>query len=99
MKILIASSIYPDAIEKLRQEHEVTCAFNAKEEVLKKEIRDRDVLIFRSGVQITAEVMSCAPNLRLIIRAGSGVDNIDMDYVLRKGIYMVRVPGPGAKAG
>jgi D-3-phosphoglycerate dehydrogenase len=98
MKILIASSIYPEAIEKLRVQHDVLCAFNAKEEELKTHIKDREVLIFRSGVQITAEVMSCAPELKLILRAGSGVDNIDLEYVNQKGLNLVRIPGPGAKA-
>jgi D-3-phosphoglycerate dehydrogenase len=98
MKIIIASSIHKDAIDKLREQHDVVCAFNAKDDVLKKEIKDRDALIFRSGVQITAEVMACAPDLKLIIRAGSGVDNIDLEYVRRKQIHFVRIPGPGAKA-
>lgn len=98
MKILIASSIYPEAIDKLREEHDVVCAFSAKEDVLKSVIQDREVLIFRSGVQITAEVMACAPELKLLLRAGSGVDNIDLDYVQEHGLNLVRIPGPGAKA-
>jgi D-3-phosphoglycerate dehydrogenase len=98
MKILIASSIYSQAIEKLRERHDVVCAFNAKEDELKTHIRDREVLIFRSGVQITENVMASAPELKLILRAGSGVDNIDLDYVNRNGLTLVRIPGPGAKA-
>ena len=98
MRILIASSIYPDAIERLREEHDVVCAFNAKEDVLKDVIVDREVIILRSGVQITAEVMDCAPDLKLLLRAGSGFDNIDVDYVNKRGLHLVRIPGPGAKA-
>jgi D-3-phosphoglycerate dehydrogenase len=98
MKILFASSIFPGAIEKIKEEHEVICAFNAKEEELKKQIKDCEVLVFRSGVQISAEVMECAPTLKLLIRAGSGIDNVDVGYVRRKGLRLVRIPGPGAKA-
>ncbi len=98
MRILIASSIHPPKIEELKQEHDVKCAFNAKEDELKSAIYDREVLIFRSGVQITAAVMAAAPNLELLIRAGSGVDNIDMDYVQKRGLKLVRIPEPGAKA-
>lgn len=98
MKILIASSIYPEAIEALREQHDVICAFNAKEEELKSLIKDREVLVFRSGVQITADVMASAPELKLLIRAGSGIDNIDIDYVKQMDLRLVRVPGPGAKA-
>jgi D-3-phosphoglycerate dehydrogenase len=98
MRILIASSIDPEAIAKLRERHDVVCAFNASEEKLKSLIRDREVLICRSGVTISAAVMSCAPALQLIIRAGSGTDNIDLDYVRRHGIRLERIPEPGAKA-
>ncbi|MEM7114360.1 MAG: hydroxyacid dehydrogenase [Chloroflexota bacterium] len=98
MKILIASSIYPAAIEKLREKHEVICAFRAPEDVLKEKIVGCDVLIFRSGVQITAEVMACAPDLKLLLRAGSGIDNLDLDYVARHNLKLIRVPEPGAKA-
>lgn len=98
MKILIASKIYPDAIEKLKENHQVVCAFGADKETLKSAIRDCDVLIFRSGVDISAEVMAASPSLRLLLRGGSGVDNLDMDYVAQKGLRLVRIPGPGAKA-
>lgn len=98
MKILIASSIHPDAVAQLSLRHDVICAYGADEETLKSHIADREVLIFRSGVQITAGVMETAPNLKLIMRAGSGIDNIDLDYVYQKGIKLIRIPGPGAKA-
>jgi D-3-phosphoglycerate dehydrogenase len=98
MKILIASSIDPDAIKTLEANHDVICAFGASREKLLEVIPDREVLIFRSGVQITGEVMSHAPDLKLLIRAGSGVDNIDMNYVAQNGLKLVRVPEPGAKA-
>ena len=98
MKLLCASAIAPDTLEQLRRHHDVVCAFNAPAEVLKAKIVDRDAVIFRSGVQISAEVMACAPNLRLLIRAGSGVDNVDLEYVKNKSLKFVRIPGPGAQA-
>lgn len=98
MKILIASSIDSDAIKYLEKHHDVICAFGAEEDVLKEVIADREVLVFRSGVQITAEVMAAAPNLQLIMRGGSGIDNIDLDYVAQRDIRLIRIPGPGARA-
>lgn len=98
MKLLIASSIYPGAIEELAANHDVICAFNAGEEKLRSLIVDREVLIFRSGVQITAAVMAAAPELKLLLRAGSGIDNIDLDYVAERGLHLIRIPGPGAQA-
>jgi phosphoglycerate dehydrogenase-like enzyme len=61
-------------------------------------VNDCEVLIFRSGVNITAQLMNCAPRLSLLIRAGAGLDNLDVDYVRRRGLSLIRVPGPGARA-
>jgi D-3-phosphoglycerate dehydrogenase / 2-oxoglutarate reductase len=98
MKILIASPIDADAMETLGSQHDLIYAPDAKDEALRSLIPDREALIFRSGVQITAEVMACAPGLRLLIRAGSGLDNIDLDYVRRHNLQLVRIPEPGARA-
>lgn len=98
MKILIASKIDPDTIDKLRENHDVVCAFGADKETLKSAIQGCEVLIFRSGVDISGEVMASAPTLKMLIRGGSGTDNVDMEYVSREGLRLVRVPGPGAKA-
>lgn len=98
MRILIASPIEAGTISRLREQHDVVCAFDATTDVLQSLIRDRDLLIFRSGVSITAQVMECAPNLRLLIRAGSGLDNVDVDYVRRRGLELVRIPTPSAQA-
>ncbi|MEE9398179.1 MAG: NAD(P)-dependent oxidoreductase [Methylococcales bacterium] len=98
MNILIASPIYSGAIEKLRENHDVICAFDGSQEELCSTIADREVLVFRSGIQVTADVLSCAPNLRLIVRAGSGIDNIDVAQVEKQQIKLIRVAEPGAKA-
>jgi D-3-phosphoglycerate dehydrogenase len=98
MRILIASPVYPGAIEKLREQHDVICAFGASQAELQSLITDREILIFRSGVSINAEVMASAPELRLLIRAGSGIDNLDVEYARMRGLTLVRIPEPGAKA-
>ena len=98
MKILVASQIDLDAIQKLQEQHHVICSYGAAEVELQTLIKDREILIFRSGVKITAEVMKCAPGLKLLIRAGSGTDNLDLDYVLQKGITFERTPGPSARS-
>lgn len=98
MKILVASSMYPDALERLRTRHDVVSALNATEDELCARISDREALIFRSGVHITEKVMSCAPDLALLIRAGSGLDNLDLDYARRRSIELFRIPEPSAQA-
>lgn len=98
MKILLASRIDPGAESRLRSAHDVTCAYGAPEPELRAAIADREVLVFRSGVQITGPVIAAAEHLRLIVRAGSGMDNIDLAAVERRAIAFERIPGPGARA-
>ena len=98
MKILIISPIDPDAIEELNQAYDVIYSPNPPREELERLITDREVLVFRSGVDINRDLMEKAPDLRLLLRAGSGVDNIDMPYVEERGLKLIRVPEPGAKA-
>ena len=98
MKILIVSPVAEAAIDALRHEHEVSVAFNAPQDQIKEQIADQDALVFRSGPDISAEVMACAPNLKLLVRAGSGLDNLDVDYVREHGIQLERIEQPGARA-
>jgi len=98
VKILVASRIDPGAEARLRAHHDVACAFGAPEAELCRAIADRDALVFRSGVKISAAVIDAAPRLRLIVRGGSGLDNIDLAAVERRGIRFERIPGPGARA-
>jgi phosphoglycerate dehydrogenase-like enzyme len=98
MKILILSPIDPEAIDQLRRKHEVLCAYKITAEQLATLIRDQEVLVFRSGVEITADLMHRARSLKLLVRAGSGLDNVDVAYVRGRGLRLVRIPQPGAKA-
>jgi D-3-phosphoglycerate dehydrogenase / 2-oxoglutarate reductase len=99
IKILIASKIHNSAISWLEKRFEVVCAFNASVDILKKSIKGSTILIFRSGVQITRNVMECALDLRLLLRAGSGTDNLDLNYLdEHKELKLIRIPQPGARA-
>ena len=99
MKILIASSIDADAIERLKEHHQVVCAFrDVREEMIRTLMSDCEILVFRSGIAISAQLMQCAPDLKLLIRAGSGLDNLDFEYVQQRGLKLVRIPQPGARA-
>jgi D-3-phosphoglycerate dehydrogenase / 2-oxoglutarate reductase len=97
VKILLASSIDPAAIKALEKDHDVVRAFNAPEEQLVELVGDREVVIFRSGVTISAAVLDAAPNLEFLVRAGSGLDNIDIAHARTRGIRLVRVPGSSAQ--
>src|SRR3954453_11526631 len=97
VKILLASSIDPAAVETLEREHDVVRAFNAPDEQLAALVADREVVVFRSGGTISAAVLDRAPNLALLVRAGSGLDNIDVAHAMSRGIEIVRVPGSSAQ--
>jgi D-3-phosphoglycerate dehydrogenase len=97
MNILLASSIDSDTIEVLEREHDVVRALSAREEVLREVVQDREVVIFRSGVMISSAVMEAGRNLRLLIRAGSGLDNVDVEHARRHGIRLLRIPGSSAQ--
>jgi len=98
MRILIASKIDRDAIDRLATRHEISCAFNATHDELLERIQGQQVLIFRSGVTISSAVLQAARSLELIIRAGSGLDNIDLHELARRGIRLERIPRPSAQA-
>lgn len=98
MKLLLLSRIFEESIECLREAHDVIEAFDATPDELQEMIADREALVFRSGVDVSAELMARAPGLKLLIRAGSGLDNIDLDYVSTHGLELIRIPGPGARA-
>jgi D-3-phosphoglycerate dehydrogenase len=61
-------------------------------------LADADALVVRSAVQVDDELMAKAPKLRVIGRAGVGVDNIDADAATRRGIVVMNTPGANAVA-
>lgn len=97
MKILLASPINPDTVSTLDATYDLRQAINAKPPVLAEAIADREVVVLRSGVQLSSDVLSSAPGLRLVLRAGAGLDNIDIEYAREHGIRVARVPGMSAQ--
>ena len=63
---------------------------------LAAELADADALIVRSATRVTAELLEKAPRLRVIGRAGVGVDNIDLDAATRRGVLVMNTPGGNA---
>src|SRR5260370_6088226 len=98
MKILVASRLEQSAIRQLQRSHDVICTFDQPTRDLSSLIRDREALVFRSGVEITRPLMDCAPALKLLVRAGCGLDNLDCEYVRKRGIVLRRISEPAAQA-
>jgi D-3-phosphoglycerate dehydrogenase len=65
---------------------------NIPQTELPSRINDYDVLLVRSATKVTKEVLDAAPNLKLVGRAGVGLDNIDTGYAKEKGVAVVNTP-------
>ena len=98
MKILIADKLDPSA--KLALEdigHEVQEIHSVNSDDLDQHIQGIEVLVVRS-TRVTADVLKAADQLSLIVRAGAGVDNIDVIAASDLGIHVCNVPGKNAAA-
>ena len=60
---------------------------------LREAVRDAEVVVLRSGPVLSAEVLAAAPGLRAVVRAGSGLDNIDLECARERRIRVVRIAG------
>lgn len=98
VRIALVSRIDPGAVALLRTRHDVGDAVGLTGDAFVRAIADRDVLVARSGVSLPADVLRQALGLRLVVRAGSGLDNLDLGYLRDAGVRLVRIPGPGARA-
>ncbi len=95
MKILVTDSIDASAIGILRAEESFdVIASNSKE--YRAHLAQADALIVRSSVQVTKDVLHQAPQLKVVGRAGVGVDNIDCDEATKRGIVVMNTPGGNA---
>ena len=97
MKIVIAEKISPAALDVFREHSDWTVVAPEKD-ALSGELSDADALLVRSAVFVDAAMMDKAPKLRVIGRAGVGVDNIDLDAATKRGIAVMNTPGGNAVA-
>jgi D-3-phosphoglycerate dehydrogenase len=94
MKALILDNIERTCGELLRQNgFEVIEKQKLSKEELKSQIGSYDLVLVRSATKLTGDILECANKLKLIGRAGAGVDNIDVDAATRKGIIVMNTPG------
>lgn len=91
MKILITDEVAEEAVNLLKERHEVVFE-ELRGEDLAREIGKYDALMVRSATKVTRDIIERAERLKVIGRAGIGVDNIDVDAASEKGIYVVNSP-------
>ena len=99
-RVLITDPVSGEGIELLKESDdlEVIIKEDLSPDELKEEIRNVDAHIIRSGTNVTAEIIEAAENLKVICRAGVGVDNIDIEAATKKGIVVMNVPGVNSNA-
>ncbi|MBI2399858.1 MAG: phosphoglycerate dehydrogenase, partial [Deltaproteobacteria bacterium] len=95
MKVLIADSMSSKAVEILKETPgiDVDVITGLKPDELKAKIKDYHGLVVRSATKATAEIIEAAENLKVIGRAGTGVDNVDTVAATKKGIVVMNTPG------
>jgi D-3-phosphoglycerate dehydrogenase len=94
LKILISDAVEQGCVEILRSEgFDVDTRPGLPAEGLKNIIAGYDGLVVRSATKVTAEVITLGVRLRIIGRAGTGVDNIDLPAATRRGILVMNTPG------
>jgi len=91
-KVLVSDPIDQRGIDKLSQVAQVDVRTGLPAEELIKIIGDYEALMIRSGTQVTEALIEAAPRLKIIGRAGVGVDNVDVAAATRRGILVVNSP-------
>src|SRR5438552_4424905 len=98
MKVVVAEKISSSAVDLLREPRWTVITADQISGKLVEHLESADALIVRSAVQADAALLQHARKLRVIGRAGVGVDNIDLDAATRKGIAVMNTPGANAVA-
>ena len=93
MRVLVVEAIAPEGVAYLRERgFEVDELRKPTLEELHAALPSYEALVTRSGTAVTADLLAHAPKLRIVGRAGVGVDNVDVDACSRRGIVVVNAP-------
>src|SRR5262245_34339877 len=95
MKIVVADDLPASALDVLRAEAAWTIDARSGRTpaTLATDLADADALLVRSTTKVTANLLDVAPRLRIVARAGTGVDNVDVEAASARGILVVNAPG------
>jgi D-3-phosphoglycerate dehydrogenase len=94
LKIVVADDLPASALELLRAEGwDVDARSGRSPDQLAADLQDADALVVRSATKVTAPLIAACPKLRVIARAGTGVDNVDVPAASARGIVVMNAPG------
>ncbi|MFH1070476.1 MAG: phosphoglycerate dehydrogenase [Candidatus Glassbacteria bacterium] len=94
MKILVADKLSPEGLQVLKQAGgmEVEVKAGLSEDELAEAVVDAQALVIRSGAKVTRKVIEAARELKVIGRAGVGVDNVDLEAATERGVVVMNTP-------
>jgi len=92
MNILVSDAMHEAGIDLLRKNAEVEVATGLSKEELIEKVKDKDALLVRSATKVPKDVLEVAERLKVVGRAGVGVDNIDIKAATEQGIVVVNSP-------
>jgi D-3-phosphoglycerate dehydrogenase len=92
VRVLITEKLAERGVELLRQDFEVDVRTDLAGGGLAEAIRPYDALVVRSQTTVGADILAAASNLKVVARAGIGLDNIDVEAATRRGILVVNAP-------
>jgi len=90
--VLIAEELSPAAVAQLESDFDVRYADGADRSALLAALAEADAVIVRSATRIDDEALAHAPRLRVVARAGVGLDNVDVEAATRAGVMVVNAP-------
>ncbi len=91
-RVLIAEELSPATVEALGPDFEVFRCDGANRDELIPAIADVDAILVRSATKVAAEVIAAAKRLKVIARAGVGLDNVDVKAATQAGVMVVNAP-------
>lgn len=97
-KILIISPVHFSLLKKLKKNFNVTYEPKISYKKLEKNVNDKTLIILRSGIKIDKNIIDKSKMLRFIVRAGTGLDNIDVKYAKNKSIKVFNFPNLNSTA-
>jgi D-3-phosphoglycerate dehydrogenase len=89
---VILSSIWPAATDELKSRHDVLAAIGLPPAEVPRALADAEVAVVRSGVRLDRQALEGAARLRLIVRAGMGLDGIDCEFARQRNARVICVP-------
>ena len=99
MKIIVSDSIADKGVEMMRQAGlEVDVKTGLAPDELERIIGGYDAIVVRSATKVRKPIIEAAENLKLIVRAGVGLDNVDVEYARSKGIEVMNTPAASSNA-